>query len=70
MEVQMKSFVIALTVVFAFAAAPLALEAATATGTNTGIGQKQPPGDYVKGKTSAHNKQVDPSDNSTDKEVR
>jgi hypothetical protein len=68
MEVQMKSFIIALTVIFAFAAVPLALEAAT--GTNTGIGKKQTSEKYMKGKTSVQKKQVNPSDNTTATDTR
>ena len=72
MEAQMKSFVMALTLVLACAAVPLALEAAPATGSssNTGIGQKQTSETYMKGKTSVEKKQETPSDNSTAPEAR
>ena len=67
----MKSFVMAVTLVFAFAAVPLALEAAPVAGSsNTGIGQKQTSETYMKGKTSVEKKQETPSDNSTAPEAR
>ncbi len=67
----MKSFVMALTLIFAFAAVPPALEAAAATGSsNTGIGKKQTSETYMKGKTSIHKKQATPSDNATATETR